>query len=290
MPVLANTVLTSDVASALNIEYAKRFDGEVNAFASILGIVSPEVMAAGTTLYQVTASGTLNNDPRDEGDEVPLSKYGTTIANMDSLTPKVYRKLTTGEAILKAGLVNSVTREDNKMRKDVRNGIIADFFAGLNTGTGTATGTSLQDALAQSDAKLQDAMETNNDSAGRIIHFVNPFDAADYLGKANITTQTVFGMTYLENFLGIESVFVTNKVAKKSIVTTPSENLHLYTADFASLAAAGLAYQMLDGGFIGVHHEPAYNRFGVITNVATACKFYAEVLNYIVKTTIVPGA
>lgn len=290
MAVIPNTVLTSDVASALNVEYAKRFDGEVNALAKILGIVSPEVMAAGTTLYQVTVTGSLNTDSRDEGDEVPLSKYGTTVANMDSLTPKVYRKLTTGESILKAGLVNSVTREDNKMRKDVRNNIVGDFFTGLNTGTGTASGTGLQGALAQADAVLQDAMETNNDSAGRVVHFVNTFDIADYLGKANITTQTVFGMTYLENFLGIENVFVTNRVAKKSIIVTPSENLHLYTVDFASLAAAGLAYQMLDGGFIGVHHEPAYNRFGVVTNVATACKFYAEVLNYIVKATIVPGA
>lgn len=290
MAVIPNTVLTSDVASALNVEYAKRFDGEVNALARILGIVSPEVMAAGTTLYQVTVTGSLNEDPRAEGDEVPLSKYGTTIENMDSLTPKVYRKLTTGESILKAGLVNSVTREDNKMRKDVRNNIVGDFFTGLYNGTGTASGTGLQGALAQADAVLQDAMETNNDSAGRVVHFVNTFDIADYLGKANITTQTVFGMTYLENFLGIENVFVTNRVAKKSIIVTPSENLHLYTVDFASLAAAGLAYQMLDGGFIGVHHEPAYNRFGVVTNVATACKFYAEVLNYIVWATIVPGA
>lgn len=290
MAVIPNTVLTSDVASALNVEYAKRFDGEVNALARILGIVSPEVMAAGTTLYQVTVTGSLNEDSRAEGDEVPLSKYGTTIENMDSLTPKVYRKLTTGESILKAGLVNSVTREDNKMRKDVRNNIVGDFFTGLYNGTGTASGTGLQGALAQADAVLQDAMETNNDSAGRVVHFVNTFDIADYLGKANITTQTVFGMTYLENFLGIENVFVTNRVAKKSIIVTPSENLHLYTVDFASLAAAGLAYQMLDGGFIGVHHEPAYNRFGVVTNVATACKFYAEVLNYIVKATIVPGA
>lgn len=291
MAVLPNTVLTSDVASALNIEFAKRFDGEVNDLARILGIVTPEIMAAGTTLYQVTVTGSLNaaSETRAEGDEVPLSKYGTTIANMDSLTPTPYRKLTTGEAILKAGVTNAVLREDNKMIKDMRNNVVSDFFTGLNTGTGTATGTTLQDALAQSDAKIQDAMETNHDSAGRMVHFVNMFDIADYLGKANITTQTAFGMTYLESFLGIENVLVTNKVAKGTVISTPSENLHLYGIDFATLAAAGLPYQTMEGGFIGVNHEPTYERFGVITNAATGVKFYAEVLDYIVKASIVPA-
>lgn len=291
MAVLPNTVLTSDVASALNIEFAKRFNGEVNDLARILGIVSPEVMAAGTTLYQVTVTGQLNaaSESRAEGDEVPLSKYGTTIANMDSLTPVAYRKLTTGEAILKAGVTNAVLREDNKMLADIRNNIVADFIAGLNTGTGTATGTTLQDALAQSDAKIQDTMETNHDSYGRLVHIVNPFDIADYLGKANITTQTAFGMTYLETFLGIENVLVTNKVAKGNIIVTPSENLHFYSVDFATLSAAGLPYQTVESGFIGVTHEPTYERFGDITNAVTGAKFYAEVLDYIIKATIVPA-
>ena len=291
MAVLTNTVLTSDVASALNIEFAKRFNGEVNDLARILGIVTPETMTAGTTLYQYTVTGSLNpaSASRAEGDEVPLSKYGLTIANMDSLKPIPYRKLTTAEAVLKAGVTNAVLREDAKMLADIRNTIVTDFITGLNTGTGTADGTTLQDALAQSDAVIQDAMETNHDSYGRLIHIVNPFDIADYLGKANITTQTAFGMTYLESFVGIENVLVTNKVEKGNIIVTPSENLHLFNVDFASLAAAGLPYQTVESGFIGVSHEPSYERFGVITNAATGVKFYAEVLDYIVKATITPA-
>lgn len=292
MAVLTNTVLTSDVASALNIEFIKKFNGEVNDLARVLGIVSTEVMAAGTTLYQVTVTGSLNaaSETRAEGDEVPLSKYGTTIANMDSLTPVPYRKLTTGEAVLKAGVTNAVLREDNKMMADIRNKVVDSFFTGLNTGTGTATGTGLQDALAQTDAKIQDVMETNHDSYGRLVHLVNPYDIADYLGKANISTQTAFGMTYLESFLGFENVLATNRVAKGTIITTPSENLHLYSVDFSTLSAAGLPYQTIENGFIGVSHEPSYERFGVITNAVTGVKFYAEILDYIIKTTIAPSA
>lgn len=290
MAVLTNTVLTTDVAEGLDIEFLSKFNGDVDDLMRVLGIVSPEVMAAGTALYQVKVTGELNDATRDEGDEVPLSKYGTEKVPMDALTPQAWRKLTTAEAVLKSGVTNAVLREDAKMLNDVRNNIVTDFFTSLNTGTGTATGTGLQGALAQAEATLIDSLETNHDAASRIIHFVNPFDIADYLGSANVTTQTAFGMTYLETFLGIRDVIVTNKVTAKNVIVTPAENLHLYGIDFASLAGAGLPYTTLAGGLIGVNHEPAYDRFGVITNVASGVKVMAEVLDYIVKASIVAGA
>ena len=291
MAVLTNTVLTTDVAEGLNIEFVSKFNQEVNDLMTVLGIVSPEVMAAGTTLYQVKVTGSLNEDAREEGDIVPLSKYGTEKVAMDSLTTKPYRKLTTVEAILKSGVTNAVLREDHKMLKDMRNNIVSEFYTALDAaGASTASGTSLQDAFAQSDAKLADLLETNHDSAGSVVHFVNPYDIADYLGKASVTTQTMFGMTYLESFLGVERILVTNKVAKGTMFATPVENLHLYGVDFASLNSAGIPYTTLEGGLIGVSHEPTYERVGVITNALTGVKVMPEVVTYIVKATITPGA
>lgn len=291
MAVLTNTVLTTDVAEGLNIEFVSKFNQEVNDLMTVLGIVSPEVMAAGTTLYQVKVTGSLNEDAREEGDIVPLSKYGTETVGMESLTPKAYRKLTTAEAVLKSGVTNAVLREDHKMLKDIRNNIVSEFYTALDAaGASTASGTSLQDAFAQSDAKLADLLETNHDSAGSVVHFVNPYDIADYLGKASVTTQTMFGMTYLESFLGVERILVTNKVTKGTLFSTPAENLHLYGVDFASLSNAGLPYTTLEGGLIGVSHEPTYERVGVITNALTGVKVMPEVVTYIVKATITPGA
>lgn len=33
------------------------------------------------------------------------------------------------------------------------------------------------------------------------MYFLNPLDVSEYLATANITTQTAFGMNYIEDFL-----------------------------------------------------------------------------------------
>ena len=113
---------------------------------------------------------------------------------------------------------------------------------------------------------------------------------ADYLAGAQVTTQTVFGMSYLQSFLGVNDIFQTNKVAKGTMWATPVENIHLYGADFNALADAGLSYTTQDGGLIGVHHEANYDRASAETYVTTGAMMIAENLDYIAKDTIKKGA
>lgn len=286
MAALANTVLAANIAAAQDIEMIRNFNGEMDRLAEILGIFGPEVVAAGTTMYTYKVTGSLNATAVAEGDEVPLSSYTVTKTPVGSITVKPYRKLTTAQAILKGGYENAVAKTDRKMVSQVRKNIISDFFTFLATGTGTATGASLQAALAQADAKLADAMETNGDEADSIIHFVNPFDVAGHLGDAAVTMQTVFGMKYLQSFLGVEDVFVTNKVAKGTVYVTPAENIHIYGVDFGALGDAGLEYTTQDGSLIGVHHAPTYNRTSAETYVLAGAFMLAEMLDYVVKATI----
>ena len=58
--------------------------------------------------------------------------------------------------------------------------------------------------------------------------FMNPLDVADYLTKAQITLQTAFGMTYVENFLGLGTVIFDSKVPKGTIYATAKDNIVLY--------------------------------------------------------------
>lgn len=286
MTVLSNTVLAENIAAAQDIEMVQNFKGDVDRLAEILGIFGAEVVAAGTTMYQYSVTGTLNATTVAEGDEVPLSEYEVDKTPVSSITVKPYRKLTTAQAILKGGYENAIAKTDRKMLSQVRNGILTDFFTFMATGTGSATGAGLQDAFAQGDAELRDAMETNGDSSEAFVHFVNPFDIAGYLGKAAITTQTVFGMQYIESFLGVDNIFVTNKVAKGTMYVTPVENIHLYGVDFAALGDAGLTYTVQDGSLIGVHHTPAYNRTSAETYVLAGALMLAEIKDYIVKVTV----
>ena len=286
MAALTNSVTTEDVVAALAQEFVENFDGELSRLTEVLGIFRPEIVAAGTTMYQYEVTGSLNATTVAEGDEVPLSNYEVAKTPIGEHTMKPYRKLTTAQAIAKSGFENAVTRTDNKMVKDIRANILDSFFTFLATGTGTATGAGLQAALAQADAKLADTMETNGDSADRIIHFVNHYDIADYLAKAQVTTQTVFGMNYLQSFLGVNDIFVTNKVAKGTVYVTPVENIHVYGVDFGALGQAGLTYSTQDGGLLGVHHEANYARTSSETYALVGCDLLAEVKNYIVKATV----
>lgn len=290
MAVTTNTTTSSDIEHALDVEFAANFNQEYDRLADVLGIVTPEVVTAGTAMYQYKVTGSLDTAEVAEGDEVPLSKYTVKKEAIGEIELKPYRKLTTAQAVLKSGYENAVVKTDAKMMKDIRADIISKFFEFLATGTGTATGTTLQAALAQADAALSVAMEENGDHPDRIVHFINPLDAADYLGTAAVTTQTVFGMTYLQDFLGIRDVFTTAKVAKGSVYVTPAENIHMYGIDFGALASAGLDYTVYEGSLIGVAHQPAYNRVSAETHVVTGATLLAEILNYIVKGTIAPTA
>lgn len=286
MAALENTILAENIAAAQDIEMIQNFKGDLDRLTEILGIFGPEIVAAGTTMYQYSVTGTLSATTVAEGDEVPLSEYEVEKTSVASITVKPYRKLTTAQAILKGGYENAIAKTDRKMLSQVRNGIVSDFFTFLGTGTGTATGAGLQAAFAQGDAELRDTMETNGDAADALIHFVNPFDIADYLAGAEVTVQNVFGMQYLQSFMGVENIFITNKVAKGTMYVTPVDNIHLYGVDFGALGDAGLTYTVQDGSLIGVHHVPAYNRTSAETYVLTGALMLAEIKDYIVKVTI----
>lgn len=286
MAALTNTITAADIAKSQDIEMLTNFNGELNRLTEILGLFDPEIVAAGTAMFQYTVTGSLNTSPVAEGDEVPLSKYTVTPTQLDPITIKPYRKLTTAQAILKGGYENAIAKTDKKMIGQVRSGILTDFFTFLGNGTGTATGAGLQATLAQVTAKIHDETEKNDDFSGSIVYFVNPYDIADYLANAQVTTQTVFGMTYIQSFLGVDNIMVTNKVTAKTVYATPVENIHIYGIDFSTLGDAGLAYTTQDGSLIGVHHEGAYNRTSSETYVLSGALFLPEYKNYIVKGTI----
>lgn len=299
MPAISNSITTAEMNVALDQEFIANFNQDYNRLADILGIFTPETMKAGVVLNQLKITGELNNAKTDdsssgtayvEGDLVALSKYMAEKVPVKTVGIVPYRKLTTAAAILKSGYEAAVLKTDQKMLAQIRNAIVAQFFAFLANGTGEATGKSLQAAAANVDAVLGDTLESNDDSTDRIVHFISRQDAADYLGNAAITTQTAFGLTYLEQFLGFTNVFMTNKVPKGTIYATPVENIHIYGLDFSALASGGLAYSQDSHGLIGVAHKPTYDRVSTETNVLSGTLMFPEVTDYIVKGTIAPAA
>lgn len=291
MPTPQNTTDSTAMNASLDTEAINNFMGEYDRLSAILGIFNPEVMAAGQVLNQIKITGSLEDASEyAEGDEVSLSKYNAEKVPVDQIKVEPYRRLTTADAINRSGYEVAVLRTDRKMLTNVRSKIVTKFFDFMKNGTGTATAKTLQAALAKVDATLGDTLEENNDEAGSIAHFINRQDAADYLGDATISTQTMFGLTYLADFLGVQNVFLTNKIEAGTLFATPIDNIHIYGLDFSNLASAGLPYATDGSGLVGVTHTPAYNRVSVETNIINGTVMFPEVQNYIVKGTIAPGA
>lgn len=274
----------TDLARVREIDFTLMFTESLRKLTEALGVTRKVAKQAGTVLKTYKATGTLEDGAVAEGDTIPLSKYTTEAVSYGEITLKKWRKATSAEAIIERGYDQAVGMTTERMLKDVQKSIRKDFFTFLGTGTGTATGAGLQAALAQTWGKLQTLFEDDDIQA---VHFINPLDIADYLATATITTQTAFGMTYIEDFLGMGKVFMNSSVPKGTIYSTAQDNLVLYyvPVNGADLNEA-FSFTSDETGYIGIHEEPDYTNMTASDTVVNGMTLFAERLDGVVKTTI----
>ena len=279
-----NLIKKADLARVREVEFTLLFSESIKKLMEALGVTRKIAKQAGTVLKTYKATGTLADGNVAEGDTIPLSKYITEAVPYKEITLKKWRKAASAEAIIERGYDQAVTMTTDRMLKDVQKNIRTDFFDFLATGTGTASGTGLQGALAQSWGQLQVLFE---DDEIATVHFVNPLDIADYLAKAQITTQTAFGMSYVENFLGLGTVFMNSSVPKGKVYSTAADNIVLYyiPVNGADLDEA-FNFTSDDTGYIGIHEAPDYTNMTASDTVVNGMELFAERLDGIVKATI----
>ena len=284
MAVDPKLIKKTDLARVREIDFTLMFTESLRKLTEALGVTRKVAKQAGTVLKSYKATGTLEEGKIAEGETIPLSKYTTEAVNYGEITLKKWRKATSAEAIIERGYDQAVGMTTERMLKDVQKGIRKDFFTFLATGTGTATGAGLQAALAQTWGKLQTLFEDDDIQA---VHFINPLDIADYLATATITTQTAFGMTYIEDFLGMGKVFMNSSVPKGTIYSTAQDNLVLYyvPVNGADLNEA-FSFTSDETGYIGIHEEPDYTNMTASDTVVNGMTLFAERLDGVVKTTI----
>lgn len=282
-----NLITKADLARVREVEFTLMFSESIKKLMEALGVTRKIAKQAGTVLKTYKATGTLEDGNVAEGETIPLSKYQTVPVTYKEIKPLKWRKATSAEAIIDRGYDQAVTMTTDRMLKDVQKGIRNNFFTFLGTGTGTATGEGLQAALAQSWGQLQVKFE---DDDIRAVHFINPLDIADYLAKAQITTQTAFGMSYIENFLGMGTVFMNSSVPKGTVYSTAADNIVLYyvPVNGADLDEA-FSFTSDETGYIGIHETPDYTNMTVSDTVVCGMELFAERQDGIVKATITEG-
>ena len=256
------TQRTMEGALVREVEFVELFKDDVRKLTEALGVTRKLPVTAGTTLKVLKAQGSLGDGEVPEGQLIPLSNYAVDAEAVGEINLMKHRKATSAESIVRFGFEQAVVMTTDKMRKDVQKlirqyfyGSLADFATKVKY-VGETGNFDLQTALASLWGGLQIKYE---DTSIEGVYFANPMDVADYLASAQISTQTAFGMSYVENFLGIGTLILSSDVDVGSVYATAKENLVLYYIPVNG-ADLGNAFNFTadETGLIGIHEEPDY--------------------------------
>ena len=279
-----NTIMQADLARVRVADFNLQFTGNLRKLTEALGVTRKIPVQEGAALKMLKVTGTLESGNVAEGELIPLSKYETEEVPVGEVKLNKWRKGTTAEAILKGGYDQAVGATTDKMVKDIQKTIRGDLFKFMATGTGTATGSGLQAALANGWGKLAVLFE---DDAVETVYFLNPMDVSDYLGTAQVEMQTLFGMNYIKNFLGLGDVFLNSNVPEGKYYATAKENIVLYYVNVGAgdiKSAFGLTTD--ETGYIGINEYPDKDTARVIDLVLSGVTFFPERKDGIVVGTI----
>ena len=286
-----NLITATNMTKAREVDFVTRFaHNSLAKLIEVLGVTRKIPMMEGTTMYVYATSGTLESGAVPEGEVIPLSEYATTKNAVGEITLNKYRKAVSAEAIKKSGYEAAVRDTDAALLRDVQAAIRTQFFTFLNgtiTGSTSASGVGLQAALADAWGKLQVKFE--NDAA-EAVFFVNPTDLATYLGTAQVTMQTAFGLNYIENFLGLGTVILTSGVTAGTFIATAKENIILYYLTMNGDIARAFEMTADELGYIGI--KSGYQneaRAQIESLVMDGIQFLPEYAAGVIKGTINSG-
>lgn len=282
-----NLMKAEDFAKVSEVDFVSQFTEGIKTLQEVIGLTRKIEKIPGQMVKVYRVTGELEDGTVSEGEDIPLSHYETEVADAFELEVKKYRKMTTMEAINDKGYAQAVTDTDDKMLKQIQGTVKKAFFDFLPTGTGSASGVGLKGALAQTWGQLKVITEDFGVADSDYIYMVNPLDIADYLEDADVTVQTAFGMTYVENFLGLYNVLVYSGVESGKVYGTVKNNLILYyTNPRNSELSKAFDFTTDATGYVGVHHDSTYRNLTTETVAICGIALYAELLDWIVVGTI----
>lgn len=288
MAVKTGVTTTSQFSTvtAREVDFVTRFSLNWDNLRNILGIMRAVRKAPGTKLvsYEAELDGTLAGGNVAEGEEIPFSKFKVKEVGYGDIDISKYAKSVTVEAVQKYGADIAVEKTDDQFLIELQNVVLNGFYTFLQTGTLKATQTTWQKALAIAKGAVLDRFSAMNRSVTDVVGFANIMDLYSYLGGAEVTVQTAFGLQYVQNFLGYSTLFLLPEkyIPAGTVIATPVENIDLYYVDPADsdFAKLGLQYTV-DGDtpLIGFHVEGDYSRATGDCYAIMGMKLWAEYLD-----------
>ena len=119
------------------------------------------------------------------------------------------------------------------------------------------------------------------------IYFVSSDDVAEYLATAQVTMQTAFGISYIQDFLGLGTVVIAPSLTKGKLVATAKENLRgAYVPAQSSDLAQSFGLTADSTGLIGMTHAVSSDNATIDTLMFSSVVFYPELLDGVIVATI----
>ena len=282
--------------TAREIDFVTRFNDNWDALRQILGIMRPIRKAPGSQLISYTADVALEDGDVGAGEVIPYSKATIVQATKEDLTIKKYAKAVPIEDVNKYGAAIAIEKSDDAFLTKLQNVVMGNFYTFLNTGTLTSTAATWQAALAKAQGEVLNKFAGMAKDVTSVVGFANILDAYDYLGSADITVQTQFGINYIQNFMGYSTLFLLPAtisrgvgIARNKVLATPVENIDLYYIDpgDSEFARLGLNYTTQgETNLIGFHAQGNYNTAVGETYAIMGMKLWAEYLDGIANVTV----
>lgn len=277
--------------TAREVDFVTRFGDNWDALREIMGIMRPIRKTPGTSLVSYTADVTLESGAVAAGAVIPYSKATITHATKSDLTIEKYAKAVPIEDVNKYGAQIAIEKSDDAFLTKLQNVVLNKFYTFLATGTLTKTAATWQKALATAQGEVLNKFATIQKDVTSVVGFANILDAYDYLGAAEITVQTQFGINYIKDFMGYSTLFLlpASQVARNKVFATPVENIDLYYIDPADsdFAKLGLAYTTQgETNLIGFHAQGNYSTAVGESYALMGMALWAEYLDGIAHVTV----
>jgi len=256
------TVMSDFAVKAREIDFVTRFAKNWDALREVMGILRPIKKTPGTVLTSYTAGITLQSGFVGEGEEIPYSEATVSPVSYADLTLEKYAKAVSIEAVNKYGAAVAIQRTDEAFLNELQSVVMGRFYDFLPTGTLTDNESSFQMAISMAIGKVKDKFKKMHRDATRIVVWVNILDAYQYLGSAAITIQNQFGVDYIKNFLGADTLILSSEMPQGFVYATPVDNIVNYYIDpaDADFRALGLDYTVQgDTNLIGFHANGNYS-------------------------------
>lgn len=288
-----NLTKSANIAvTARAIDFVTRYGLTWESLREILGIMRPIRKENGTELKSKKATITLQSGDVGEGEEIPYSLASVVEVPYAKIKLEKYAKAVSIEAVDEKGPEAAIQMTDEAFLNELQANILERFYTFLQTGTLTSTETTFQMAVAMAIGKVKDKFKKMRRTSTNIVVFVNTLDAYKYLGAAELSVQTSFGIDYIQNFMGAQTVILSSEIPEGKVIATPAENIVLYYVDPSNsgFEQLGLEY-VVDGetNLIGFHADGDYRHAVGESYALMGMTLFAEYLDAIAVITISAG-